>query len=69
MGSFWDQHFHSVWETNFLLEGKLKINDIEIIAGQIFVVEPYEIVKPEFIEDCSVFVIKSPSKLFDKHIL
>jgi len=30
-------------------------------AGDIFIIEPYEISDPEFLEDCEVVVVKTPS--------
>lgn len=69
-GSKWDMHYHKqAKEINLLLEGRMKIQDKIIEAGTIFVLEPYEIADPEFLEDCRVVVIKTPSIPGDKFVV
>jgi quercetin dioxygenase-like cupin family protein len=64
----WPKHFHKIAkEINVLLEGKMIIQDKEILPGQIFVLEPWEIANPIFLEDCKVLVIKTPSIKGDKY--
>ena len=63
----WPTHFHSkITEYNILLSGKMTINDVLIEEKDIFVLEPYEIAKPNFIEDCELLCIKVPSIIGDK---
>jgi quercetin dioxygenase-like cupin family protein len=67
-GSSWDMHYHkSGTEITYLIEGKMKIQDQIVEAGDIFVIPPYEIADPEFLEDCRVIVIKTPSDVKDKY--
>ena len=66
-GEDWDKHYHPVaTEINLLVRGKMKINDDLITAGEIFVILPMETVKPTFLEDCELVVIKTPSLKGDK---
>ena len=64
----WPKHHHKEsTEINFLLHGKMLINDILIESGKIFVIEKNESVKPIFLEDCELIVIKTPSVANDKY--
>jgi hypothetical protein len=66
----WDNHYHEkITEINLLLKGKMFINDVEINEGDIFVIEPYYISKPKFIEDCEIVIIKTPSIIGDKIVV
>lgn len=67
--SKWDVHYHKLaTEVTLLLKGKMKIKDTIIEEGQIFVLDPYEIANPIFLEDCFVVVIKTPSVIGDKYV-
>jgi len=66
-GARWAKHFHTVTEINYLIAGSMEINGELITAGEIFVIEPYEEIKPVFLSDCSLIVVKIPGKLNDKH--
>lgn len=58
----WDHHYHTtVTEINLLVKGKMKIQNTILETGDIFIIEPYEITDPEFIEDCEVVCVKTPS--------
>ena len=64
----WPTHYHKkAREINVLLEGKMLIHEQEINEGMIFVLEPWEIADPIFLEDCKVLVIKSKSVKGDKY--
>lgn len=64
----WPQHYHKIaTEYNVLLEGKMKICGKEINAGDIFVLNPFEVANPIFIEDCKVLCVKIPSIIGDKY--
>lgn len=61
-------HYHKIAvEINYLIRGRMKINDTEINAGEIFVIYPNEIAAPCFLEDCELIVVKTPSVLGDKY--
>lgn len=69
-GEPWEIHFHKIsTEINFLLEGKMSIQGKQLESGDIFVINPYEIADPVFIEDCHVFTIKVPAASDDKFVI
>jgi hypothetical protein len=43
------------------------IQQTKIVPGDIFVLEPYEIADPQFLEDCVVLCVKIPSIPGDKY--
>jgi mannose-6-phosphate isomerase-like protein (cupin superfamily) len=61
-GQFWDMHYHDrVTEINYLIKGKMQMQDTILNAGDIFIMYPWEITKPEFLEDCEIICVKVPS--------
>lgn len=61
-------HYHKIAvEINYLIRGSMKVNDVEISAGEIFVIHPNEVAVPFFLEDCELIVVKTPSILGDKY--
>ena len=67
---FWDKHYHEkIHEVNLLVKGKMLINDIELNEGDIFIIEPYYVSKPTFLEDCELVIVKTPSITDDKIII
>lgn len=67
-GSFWPKHYHKeITEVSLVLEGRIKVNGHIFASGEIFVLNPYEVVEPEFLTDCKLVVVKTPSKPKDKH--
>jgi quercetin dioxygenase-like cupin family protein len=69
-GSEWDIHYHKKGtEITWLIKGKIKIQDKILTSGDIFVINPWEIADPEFLEDSQVLVIKTPSDTKDKFII
>jgi mannose-6-phosphate isomerase-like protein (cupin superfamily) len=68
--SKWEVHYHKQGtEINLLLKGKMRIQGKEIEENQIFILEPYEVADPIFLEDCTVVVIKTPSVPGDKFVV
>lgn len=66
-GEQWDTHYHKEGtEINYLVEGKMTIQNKELNKGDIFILHPFEIADPIFLEDCTVLIIKTPSKPGDK---
>ena len=41
----------------------------ELVAGDIFILRKNEIADPVFLEDCEVFIVKTPSVKGDKFVL
>lgn len=64
----WPKHYHKIaTEINYLIRGKMRIQNQELNAGDIFVIYPEEIADPFFLEDCELIVVKTPSKINDKY--
>ena len=64
-----DHHFHTdVTEINLVVSGKMKLHDQTLSVGDIFILEPWEITNPEFIEDTTIVCVKTPSMNDKKHI-
>jgi len=58
----WDTHYHTeVTEVNFLSRGKMTIQNKELNAGDIFILNPFEIADPIFLEDCEIVCVKTRS--------
>ena len=61
-GEKWDMHYHhTVTEINLLIRGRLVMQNKELKSGDIFLLEPYEIADPIFLEDCDIICVKTPS--------
>ena len=68
-GEYWAPHYHEFSdEYNVLLKGKMTIQKKELNQGDIFVIEKNELADPDFLEDCIVLVVKTPSVPGDKII-
>lgn len=58
----WDFHYHTeVTEINYIIRGSMKLQNKELKSGDIFVLEPFEIADPEFLEDCEIVCVKTKS--------
>jgi len=69
-GEKWDAHYHKLGtEINFLIEGEMIIQGKKIKAGDVFTLYPYEIADPEFLTDCKIIIVKTPSNTNDKYII
>jgi len=69
-GEKWPAHYHKVaTEYNILILGSMRLCDVELVAGDTFILEPYEIADPIFHEDCTIVCIKVPSNTKDKYVL
>lgn len=67
-GEKWPKHFHKeAIEINVLMSGKMIINNQLIGPGNIFLLEKNEIAEPEFLEDCTIVCVKTPSVPGDKY--
>ncbi len=67
-GEKWPVHFHKLAsEINYLIKGKMTIQDTLLQKGDIFVLEPYEIADPVFHERCELIVVKTTSDKNDKY--
>lgn len=69
-GEIWDVHYHKrAVEITYIIKGKMKIQNKLLTSGDIFTIFPGEIADPEFLEDCEVVIIKTPSIVGDKYIV
>lgn len=67
-GEFWPKHYHRIsTEINYMISGKMTIQNTEINSGDTFILSPMEIADPIFLEDCSMIVVKVPSSKNDKY--
>lgn len=65
-----DRHYHKIaTEYNYLIKGKMKILGKTIYGGDSFIINPFEIADPIFIETCEIIVVKVPSVKGDKYII
>lgn len=65
-----DYHYHEkITEYNVLISGKMKIQDTIIDAGTIFILPPYEIADPIFMENSIIVCVKTPSIPTDKCVI
>ena len=61
-GQEWDTHYHTeVTEINLLIKGQMTIQEKLLTSGDIFIIEPWEITNPVFLEDCEIICVKVPS--------
>jgi quercetin dioxygenase-like cupin family protein len=69
-GEKWAAHYHKVGtEFNVLLAGSMRVCDTELVAGDTFIIEPYEVADPVFHEDCTIVCVKIPSDTQDKYFI
>lgn len=67
-GESWPVHYHrEADEINLLVSGRMIIQGRELTSGDVFIIRKYEIADPVFLEDCEVFIVKTPSKPGDKY--
>ena len=64
-----DEHYHKVaTEYTVIISGRVKMNDIEYVAGDIIVMEPNEATDFECLEDDTInVVVKLPGANNDKY--
>lgn len=61
----WHYHQH-IDEINLVVSGSIKMHGQDFGPGDIFIMEPYDIADPEFLEDCVIVCIKAPNITNDK---
>ena len=67
-GEAWATHYHAMaTEINLVVRGTMRANGQEFREGDIFVVDPGEVIAPEFLSDCELVVVKVPSLRGDKY--
>ena len=69
-GEKWDAHYHKLSvEINLLVRGSMVIQGKTLNAGDIFVLERYEVSDPVYLTDCEIIVVKVPSSPSDKYMV
>lgn len=69
-GEKWDIHYHKIiTEYNYLISGEMRVNGKLIVAGDIFIFRPGVVADPEFLQDCEIICVKTPSLPKDKIII
>jgi hypothetical protein len=53
-------------EINYVIRGRMKIQNTIVEKGDIFILYPYEVADPEYLEDTELVIIKIPSAKGDK---
>jgi len=67
-GEHWPAHYHAIaTEVSCVVRGAIQINGVVFKEGDIFVIHPGEVSAPEFLADCELIVIKTPSVPGDKY--
>ena len=67
-GQEWPRHYHKIAiEINYMISGTMNLQDCQIKTGDVFVIHPGESVKPEYLEDCEIIIVKIPSVPGDKY--
>jgi quercetin dioxygenase-like cupin family protein len=67
-GQEWPRHYHkTATEVNYMISGTMRLGGQRVTKGDVFVIPPGESVKPEYLEDCEVVVVKIPSSPGDKY--
>lgn len=63
----WDTHYHEkITEINLLISGKMILQGKQLTDGDIFIIPPYEVADPIFLEDCQIVCVKVPGIKKDK---
>lgn len=69
-GQVWDLHYQeNSYEINLLISGEMILNGTRLISGDVFILDPYEITDVNFIKECSIVCVKTPSLPNDKIVV
>lgn len=69
-GESHDIHYHKKSrEYNVLVHGEMIINEQKLNAGDIFILEPYEVSEPTFLTDVELVVVRTSSVKGDKYVV
>ena len=66
-GEYWATHYHAQSdEINYLISGKMEINEEQLEGPVVFLISKNEIARPVFHTDVKLIVVKVPSIPGDK---
>jgi quercetin dioxygenase-like cupin family protein len=69
-GQIWPDHFHKIArEIVYVISGTMKINGTTVTKGNLFILEPNEISRSEYLTDCELLIVKTPSVPGDKYLI
>jgi len=69
-GEIWEKHYHKVaTEYNCVISGKVEIDGVIYKKDDIFVIDKNYVVDPNFLEDCTIVCVKTPSHKNDKFVI
>ena len=51
------------------MEGAVEFDGVIYKKGDLFVIHPEFVVDPNFLEDCSIMCVKTPSVVGDKYVV
>ncbi len=69
-GEVWDKHYHKkATEYNVVVSGCVVIDNVRYEKDSVFVIHPYFVVDPNFVEDTTIVCIKSISDVNDKYVV
>lgn len=69
-GEQWELHYQEeAYEINLLISGEMILNNVHLKSGDVFILDPYEITDVQFIKECSVVCVKTPSLPNDKIVV
>lgn len=69
-GEEYEVHYQEkITEINLIVSGEMIIQNKKLVAGDIFIIYPYEISDPIFLTDCEVVCVKVPGIKNDKVIV
>jgi hypothetical protein len=69
-GQVWDLHYQEkITEINVLIKGEMILQNTKLVAGDVFILYPFEIADPEFLTDCEVICVKLPGIKNDKVVV
>ena len=69
-GEYWPLHYQEkIIEVNLMISGEMLMHGKKLVAGDIFILYPFEIADPEFLTDCEVVCVKVPGIQNDKVVV
>lgn len=69
-GYIGQKHYHKLSnEYNYIVSGKVFVNNKQLGPGNMFIFEPYEISECEFLEDTTIVVVRDHSDSNDKYLV
>jgi len=69
-GQEWPKHYHKLTtEINYIIRGEMRLKGVLLKQGDVFIIEPHEVVDPEYLTDCELIITRDGSFPGDKYIV